>query len=80
VPVWAGGSNDRFHCENQRGSRESGASSRAWLNSLGDCEAFSSLSMREIRNGAQNAQKYLDRDARRPHLTTHQRDLLRKSY
>jgi hypothetical protein len=32
--------------------------------------------MKEIRNGARNARNYLERDARRPHLTSHQRDLL----
>jgi hypothetical protein len=32
--------------------------------------------MREIRNGARNARSYLERDARHPHLTQHQRDLL----
>jgi hypothetical protein len=32
--------------------------------------------MKEIRNGARNAWKYLERDARHHHLTPHQRDLL----
>jgi hypothetical protein len=58
------------------GSRESGSSARRWLNSLAGREAFINLTTREIRNGAQNARSYLERDARRPHLTQHQRDLL----
>jgi hypothetical protein len=66
----------RIQDENQMGSRESGASTRAWLNSLADREAFSNLMTREIRNGARNARSYLERDARRPHLTQHQRNLL----
>jgi hypothetical protein len=76
VPVRENANDSGISGESSRGSHESGESARAWLNSLSNREAFSNLTTREIRNGARNAQKYLEREARHPHLTQHQRDLL----
>jgi hypothetical protein len=60
VPVQESASYSRILGESVRGSRSGGASSRAWLNSLGGRKAFISLSMKEIRN----IRKLLERDAK----------------